>query len=96
MNQDVTLLGSFGFRTALGWHCRRSDIGVGWISLGQPWPQNFPKIDQKTNNANKKCTRTCKKDLGPAGPKVDATVTEQNVDATVKKFMIHNQKWKHK
>ena len=26
-----------------------------------------------------------KKDLGPTGPKVDATVTEQNVDATVKR-----------
>ena len=55
-----------------------------WRRLNFSWPQNFPKIDQKTNNANKKCTRTCKKDLGPAGPKVDATVTEQNVDATVK------------
>ena len=51
--------------------------------MGQPRPQIFPKIDWKTNNVNKKCTRTCKKDVGPAGPKVDATVTEQNVDATV-------------
>ena len=49
--------------------------------MGQPRPQNLPKINKITN---KKYTRTPKKDLGPAGPKMDATVTEQIVDATVK------------
>ena len=69
MNQDVTLLGSFG-----------SDIGVGWISHGL---KIFRKSTRKQIMLTKNALEHAKRILARAGPKVDATVTEQNVDATV-------------
>ena len=84
MNQDITFLGFIWVQGGVGVTLLAARD---WRRLNFSGPTTasfFSKIDKKTNNAHKKCTRTQKKYRVPAGPKKDATLTEKIVDATVK------------
>ena len=75
MNQDITFLGFIWVQGGVGVTLLAARD---WRRLNFSGPTTasfFSKIDKKTNNAHKKCTRTRKKYLDPAGAIVDATVT---------------------